>query len=112
MPGRGGRGPWSRPRPRPPASEADADEPPQHRVIYNADLWEKVLDYLQLPDAARWRRSLCQDHWALRAAASRTATGLDLCFRTEPKGEGGLAHLRRMGMEYESGGGQLRLRRR
>ena len=81
MPGRGGRG-RGRGRGRgQPASEADADEPPQHRVIYNADLWEKVLDYLPLPDAARLA-GLCQDHWALRSTASRAATGLDLCFRS------------------------------
>ena len=84
MPGRGGRG-RGRGRGRgQPASEVDADEPPQHRVIYNADLWEKILDFLPLPDAARLA-GLCHDHWALRAAASRAATGLDLCFRTEPK---------------------------
>ena len=85
MPGRGGRG-SGRGRGRgQPASEADANEPPQHRVIYNADLWEKVLDFLPLPDAARLA-GLCQDHWALRAAASRAATGLDLCFRTNKAG--------------------------
>ena len=85
MPGRGGRG-NGRGRGRgQPASEADANEPPQHRVIYNADLWEKVLDFLPLPDAARLA-GLCQDHWALRAAASRAATGLDLCFRTNKAG--------------------------
>ena len=84
MPSRGGRG-NGRGRGRgQPATEADANEPPQHRVIYNADLWEKVLDYPPLLDAAR--QQACAKTTALRAAASRAATGLDLCFRTNKAG--------------------------